>query len=64
MPMRRDFASDDDFQTALRDYFAGQALVGLTMSQLTDAMTFETISSNAYRAADAMILMRKVEVSK
>lgn len=46
----------------LRDDFAMAALTGLCMSQLTDAMTFDTIAANAYRAADSMLLMRGVEL--
>lgn len=47
--------TEDDQLIALRDYFAGQALVGL----LADPELSETIIADAYRIADAMLAERE-----
>ena len=44
----------------LRDYFAGQALVGLSAS--TDDATYKFISQKAFLYADAMIAERNKDV--
>ena len=41
----------------LRDYFAGQALLLLQTNRIGDA-TFEHLSGNAYKIADAMLAAR------
>jgi hypothetical protein len=43
---------------SLRDWFAGQALVGLVASPATDHCTFGSVASSAYGYADAMIKAR------
>ena len=43
----------------LRDWFAGQALVGLVASPATDNCTFGSVASSAYGYADAMLKERK-----
>jgi hypothetical protein len=45
----------------LRDYFAGQALLGLLASDVTSPL--ETFVKQSYRVADAMMKQRK-EVSE
>jgi len=42
---------------SLRDYFAGQALAG--MSHHIDHMLAEQVASDAYRIADAMLIARE-----
>lgn len=63
------FPSDHEFRPAhdgmsLRDYFAGQALVGLVLKceQAGDAAgAAPGISEDAYKLADAMLIAREAE---
>jgi len=45
----------------LRDYFAGQALVGIIASDCSDKMAVEPRAKLAYRIADAMLAEREKE---
>jgi hypothetical protein len=45
----------------LRDWFAGQALIGLLGTYTTDLVAWEKVSARAYGIADAMIEARKVQ---
>jgi hypothetical protein len=47
---------------SLRDYFAGQALVGIITSDCSHRMAVEPRAELAYRIADAMIAERENEV--
>jgi hypothetical protein len=48
---------------SLRDYFAGQALAGLSVANVGDddppTWDWESITQTAYKAADAMLEARK-----
>ena len=44
---------------SLRDYFAGQALVGLTTKNIGDPVTSKIVAGWAYEVADAMIAARE-----
>lgn len=59
MPHRPQFLSDAEFLSALRDWFAGQALAGM---QIGDERDFdaEGAAEYAYRCADAMIAARSL----
>lgn len=46
---------------SLRDWFAGQALVGFGLGALSDADTMTLASNTAYAIADAMLAARKRE---
>jgi hypothetical protein len=44
----------------LRDYFAGQALVGTVLSHLSQGgITYDSTARDAYRYADAMLAARE-----
>ena len=43
---------------SLRDWFAGQALVGILSNESLSGQTYEADAWNAYRAADAMLAER------
>jgi len=51
---------------SLRDYFAGQALVGLRASGIPDERreTYAAVADAAYRSADAMIAERNRKENK
>ena len=40
----------------LRDFFAGQALVGFLANSISDNETFGDIAENCFKAADAMLV--------
>ena len=42
----------------LRDYLAGQAIIGLLMSEDHFQTNYEAYAKNAYRIADAMIKVK------
>ena len=42
----------------LRDYFAGQALVGVSSLCVTGGVSYEALASDAYHLADAMLAER------
>lgn len=44
---------------SLRDYFAGQALVGLIMADSDQLMDNEMLAVHSYKAADAMMKERE-----
>lgn len=46
----------------LRDYFAGQALAGMTSGSSPSVYTAESLAAAAYRYADAMITARGAPV--
>ena len=48
-----------DSGMTLRDYFAGQALVGIITSDCSDKMAAEPRAKLAYRIADAMLAERE-----
>lgn len=58
MPVRSQFASNGEFLTALRDYFAGQAL-GLLPPVGMVAMTHSQRADYSYALADAMLTARE-----
>lgn len=43
----------------LRDYFAGQAIVGLVMANAPLAAHFTLVAQEAYQVADAMLAARE-----
>ena len=44
---------------SIRDWFAGQALVGFGLGTLSDAYTMKLASDTAYAIADQMLAARK-----
>ena len=42
----------------LRDYFAGQAIVGLSAAPSTDGRSYKSMAEDAYKQADAMLAER------
>jgi hypothetical protein len=44
---------------SLRDYFAGQALIGLLSNPTNDPLNPDEYASDAYKIANAMMKMRK-----
>lgn len=57
MPHRDQFQDDNSFLQALRDYFAGQALVGLAANREIEADDHH-IAIASYILADAMLAKR------
>lgn len=62
-PIRSQFETEADFLDALRDYFAGQALVGIINACAMDTLENgekieEMFARKAYYVADAMLLAR------
>ncbi len=47
---------DLPFKASLRDYFAGQIIQGLTISEYTDRLNI--LASDSYKIADAMLKER------
>lgn len=56
MMPRNAYSSDEEYQNALRDWFAGQALAGIVSASRT--LDRET-PKRAYALADAMLAARK-----
>ena len=56
MGYHRDGNSADHGGLSMRDYFAGQALIGIAM--LETSRTFDEDSASAYKYADAMMKAR------
>lgn len=52
-----------DCGMTLRDWFAGQALIGLTVHNDFGARSDEEIAGGAYAYADAMIAARKLNTT-
>ena len=44
---------------SLRDYFAGQALVGFSQIHVIHGTPYKSLAKSAYEAADAMIAYRQ-----
>ena len=59
MGHHRDGNSADHGGMTLRDWFAGQALIGIAM--LETSRTFDEDAANAYKYADAMLKARDAE---
>jgi hypothetical protein len=57
MPSRYQFASEAEFQTALRDYFAAKALVALIPIDFEESEIYED-ANVAHQYADAMLKAR------
>lgn len=47
------------FEMSLRDWFAGQALSGLSANNEFTSVSFEKIADYAYQQADAMLAERE-----
>ena len=59
MPTRDKFDNQEEFECALRDYFAGQALAGYIAGEFTkDANPVWVIAEHCYNLADAMTKAR------
>jgi hypothetical protein len=52
-------AQGGDYGMTLRDYFAGQALAGITANKQYDSLSFALATGDAYRYADAMLAERE-----
>lgn len=48
---------------SLRDWFAGQALIGLVAGRVVGDLTIEGEAVDAYRYADAMLAARKEQTT-
>lgn len=66
MPIRSQFSTDADFLSAMRDWFAGQAMASLILVPATAAIARQdgnlptkTLALAAYEAADAMLAARE-----
>lgn len=62
MPVRNQFDNENDFQRALRDWFAGQALSGLlarNYGSLQSPMGFANLAKDATTLADFMLRARE-----
>lgn len=65
MPIRSQFEDDVSFATAMRDWFAGQALAGAlardgAMNSSVSTLHREHFAARIYEIADAMLAAREV----
>lgn len=60
MPVRNRFDTDQEFATALRDYFAAKELAAFQDKNLCDeASVYARYADHCYRMADAMLIARE-----
>lgn len=55
----RSYVADGHNGMTLRDYFAGQMVIGMHSNSMCDDWSPETMAISAYRYADAMLVERK-----